>query len=333
MQFRTLGSTDMDASVIGLGTWAIGGWMWGGTDRQEAIDAIRASLDAGVNLVDTAPIYGFGVSEEIVGEAIQGRRDEVILATKCGMIWHDEKGDFAFNTDEKMAGRGEGKVYKHLGRDSIRYEIEQSLRRLKVDHVDLYQTHWQESTTPVEETMETLLKLKEEGKIRAIGVSNCPLQTLKAYQAVGTVDSAQEKYNMLDRDLEEELIPHYRQTGVSLLSYSSIARGLLSGKMSPDREFEDGDAREGAARFSPENRKKANAMLSEFQPIAETHGISLAQLVVAWTVAQPGVTYALVGARDRQQASENAAAGDVVLSDNELDVMRSVLEEHAPTIV
>jgi aryl-alcohol dehydrogenase-like predicted oxidoreductase len=335
MRTRTLGTTDIDASVIGLGTWAIGGWMWGGTDEQDSIRAIQASLDAGVSLVDTAPVYGFGTSEEIVGKAIQGRREEVVLATKCGLVWHTDKGDHFFDSDEKAVGHGDAErsVYRYLGADSIRYEIEQSLRRLQTDYIDLYQTHWQESTTPIEETMECLLALKKEGKIRAIGVSNCSREQLQRYQAVGPVDAAQEKYNMLDRGLEKELLPHYRKTGVSLLSYSSLALGILAGKTPPEREFEEGDQRRNSPRFSVENRRKVLAMLEECKPIAERHDVTLAQLVIAWTVAQPGVTYALVGARDEKQAGENAAAGDLVLSDNEREVLREIVEKHTPDIV
>jgi len=334
MRYRRLGTTGLQASVVGLGTWAIGGWMWGGTDEAEAIRAIQAALDAGMNLIDTAPAYGFGRSEEIVGKAIAGRRDDVVLATKCGLVWHVEKGEHFFDSDEQHPGHGEAKyrVHRYLGTESIRYEVEESLRRLGVDCIDLYQTHWQDPTTPIAETMGCLLKLKEEGKIRAIGVSNADKEQVQAYQAAGPLDAAQEKYNMLDRGLEGGLLPHYRKTNMSLLSYSSMARGLLTGKVGPDRTFEEGDQRANDARFSIDNRKRVLKMLDEFRPIAERHSVSLAQLVIAWTVSRPGVTYALCGARNPQQAEENAAAGDLVLSDNELEVMRGVVEKHASKI-
>src|SRR5882724_5273624 len=192
MLYRPLGQSGIQASVIGLGTWAIGGWMWGGTDEAKAIRAIQVSLDAGITLIDTAPAYGLGLSETIVGKAVAGRRDKVVIATKCGLVWHVKRGDPFL--DEK--GKA---IHRYLGSESIRYEVEQSLKRLNTDYIDLYQTHWQDVTTPIEETMKTLLDLKKQGKIRAIGVSNCAVEQLEAYRKIGPLDSAQEKYSMLDR--------------------------------------------------------------------------------------------------------------------------------------
>jgi len=223
MEYRNIGLSGIKASVVGLGSWAIGGWSWGGTNELEAIKAIHASLDAGITLIDTAPAYGLGLSEEIVGKAIAGRREKVLLATKCGLVWHTQKGEYFFNEKGKP-------VYRYLGKESIRYEIEQSLNLLKTDYIDLYQTHWQDSTTPITETMETLLDLKREGKIRAVGVSNINLKQLKEYRLIGIIDSAQEKYNMLDRELEETILPYCREQNISILSYSSLATGLLTGK-------------------------------------------------------------------------------------------------------
>ncbi len=194
MRYKSLGQSGIEASVVGLGTWAIGGWWWGGNDERESVRAIQAAIDAGVTLIDTAPAYGLGRSEEIVGKALEGRRDRVVLATKCGLVWHTNAGTPFFSEFGKP-------VHKYLGPDSIRYEIEQSLRRLKTDVIDLYQTHWQDSTTRIEETMAVLLDLKAEGKIRAIGVSNADCQQIEEYRAVGPVDADQEKYSMLDRGM------------------------------------------------------------------------------------------------------------------------------------
>jgi len=299
-----LGASGIEASVIALGAWAIGGWPWGGTDEKDAIDAIRAGLDAGMNFIDTAPAYGLGLSEEIVGKAIEGRREEAVIATKCGLEWHVEKGTRFFVENGTP-------VYRYLGAESIRYEVEQSLKRLRTDYIDLYQTHWQDSTTPISETMEALLRLKEEGKIRAIGVSNATVEQLEEYKKVGTVDSDQERYSMLDRGIENGLLPYCRKHNIAMLAYSPLAQGLLTGKVGPGREFPEGDMRRGDLRFGVENRAKVAKMLEEFGAIADHYNITLAQLALAWTVSQPGLTHALAGARNPQQALENAKAGDV----------------------
>ncbi|RKY70873.1 MAG: aldo/keto reductase [Candidatus Latescibacterota bacterium] len=334
MQYRPLGASGIQASVVGFGAWAIGGWMWGGTDETIAIKAIHAAMDAGINLIDTAPMYGFGLSEQIVGKAIAGRRDRVVLATKCGLVWDGEHGDFFFHSDWKHRTKGPSKmkVYGYLAPASIRKEIERSLSYLGTDYIDLYQTHWHDSTTPIEDTMACLLKLKDEGKIRAIGVSNVTVEQLIKYRKIGVVDSDQELYSMLDRKIETGLLPYCRKHKIAMLAYSPLAQGLLTGKVGPERKFAEGDQRNDSPRFSVENRRKIAAMLDEFKPIAEGHSISLAQLAIAWTVSQPGMTHALCGARNPAQAIENAAAGDVVLSDEEQQVINQAIDVHAAGI-
>jgi methylglyoxal reductase len=321
MLYRKLGNSNIDVSVIGFGAWAIGGWMWGGTDEEKSIQAIHAALDHGVNLIDTAPIYGYGRSEDIVGRAIQGRREKVVLATKCGMVWDREEGTFFFHADEKGATMraSEKKIYKNLRPDSIRQELERSLQRLRTDYIDLYQTHWQDPGTPIEETAAALEKLKDEGKIRAVGVCNCGLEEIKRY---GTIASDQEKYSMLDRNIEKNgLFDWCREHQVGVLAYSPLANGLLTGKIAPDRQFGPGDLRRANARFRPDNIQRTNAMLDALRPMAAHHGVTLAQLVIAWTVSQPGMSCVLCGARDVQQAIENAAAGDLTLSSEEIATM------------
>ena len=222
MHYRELGSSGIKASVVGLGTFAIGGWFWGGTDEKKSIEAIHASLDMGVNLIDTAPIYGFGKAEEIVGKALKGKRDKAVIATKCGLRWDTDKGEFNGYADEKSPSTTPAKytIHRYLGPDSITYEVEQSLRRLGTDHIDLYQTHWQEATTPIEVTMEALQKLRQEGKIRAIGVSNVTVDQLKRY---GAVASAQEKFNLLDRGIEKKgLVDYCARAGIVILSYFTM---------------------------------------------------------------------------------------------------------------
>jgi methylglyoxal reductase len=297
--------------VVAHGTWAIGGWMWGGTDVQQSVRSIHASLDAGVNFIDTAPAYGLGLSERIVGEAIRGRRDKVILATKCGLVWHTAKGSF-------FVDQNGTRIHRYLGADSIRYEVEQSLRRLETDYIDLYQTHWQDPTTPIEETMDALLELKKDGKIRAIGVSNCTVVELRQYRAAGQVDAAQEQYSMLHRDLEREYLPYCAKDRLAVLAYSPLANGLLTGKVDPERIFPEDDLRRHSQMFSRESRIRVREMLDRMRPVARKYIFTDGQLAIAWTLAQPGITHALVGARDTIQAIENAGAGNLLLSPDDV---------------
>ena len=321
MLTRKIGASGIDASAIGLGTWAIGGWMWGGTDEAAAVAAIRTSIDAGVTLIDTAPAYGMGRSEEIVGTAIAGRRDEVVLATKCGLVWHTDKGRHFFDQDDKP-------VHRYLGRDSIRHELEQSLRRLRTDHIDLYITHWQDPTTPIAETMGALEELKREGKIGAIGASNLSRADLESYIATGGLDAIQEQYSMVHRDIEADLLPLCLDHDIAVLSYSSLALGLLSGKIGPERKFNGDDLRIHDPRFSVASREKVAAFAAAIAPIAKSHHATIASIVIAWTLQQPGITFSLCGARNPQQASENAAAGKLRLSDGDRDAISAAANTH-----
>ncbi|MGD0900519.1 MAG: aldo/keto reductase [Thermoguttaceae bacterium] len=325
MLYRKLGSSGIEVSAVGFGAWAIGGWMWGGTDESKAVAAIHAALDHGITLIDTAPVYGYGRSEQIVGRAIRGRRDHVVLATKCGMVWDREEGTFYFHADQQGVTRqpSEKKIYKNLRPASIRREVEQSLQNLQTDHLDLLQTHWQDPSTPIHETMAELVKLKQEGKIRAIGVSNCSADDLAAY---GPIDSDQEKYSMLDRNIEQNgILAWCREHNIAVLAYSPLANGLLTGKIRPDRQYNPGDLRRGNLRFRPEFVQRTNARLQQLDPIAQRHGVSVAQLVIAWTCSQPGITSALCGARDPEQALENAAAGEIVLTPDEVRSMSELV--------
>ena len=260
MRYRPLGQSGLEASALAFGAWAVGGWFWGGADEQDSIKAIRKALDVGITLIDTAPAYGLGHSEEIVGKAIKGRRDEVILATKCGLVWHTDKGTHFLDESGKP-------IHKYLGAESIRYEVEQSLHRLQTDVIDLYQTHWQDATTPIEETMRTLLDLKQEGKIRAIGVSNATIGQMDDYRTIGPLDSDQEKNSMLDREIDSEQLPYCEGNDIAVLAYSPLAQGLLTGKVAAGRGLSKGDLRSEDPRFSVENRKKVLAFLEELHPI------------------------------------------------------------------
>ena len=308
---REIGRSGVRASAVGLGTWAIGGWMWGGTDEAQSIAAIQASLDAGVTLIDTAPAYGLGRSEEIVGKAIAGCRDKAVIATKCGLVWHTRKGKHFFDQDGKP-------VHRYLGRDAIIHEVEESLRRLGTDYIDLYITHWQDPTTPIEETVAALDDLKQAGKIRAVGASNVNRSELEHYVQTGALDAIQERFSMIDREIEQDLLPLTTANNVSTLSYSSLALGLLSGMIGPERVFSGDDQRKDNPRFSVANRQKAKDFATTIQPVADRHNATIAQIVIAWTLAQQGVTFALCGARNPAQALDNAQAGRLRLLSDDL---------------
>jgi methylglyoxal reductase len=322
---RDIGRSGIAASAVGLGTWAIGGWMWGGTDEAAAVQAIEASIDAGISLIDTAPAYGLGRSEELVGEAIRGKRDRVVIATKCGLNWHHGKGNHFFDEAGKP-------VHRYLGADGIVFEVEESLKRLGTDYIDLYITHWQDPTTPIAETMEALARLKQAGKIRAIGASNVSADDLRAYVAAGQLDAIQERYSMLDREIETTLLPIATEAGVSTLSYSSLALGLLTGTVAADRAFGGDDQRAGDPRFSVENRQRAADFATALRPLADQHGASVAQLVIAWTLRRPGITFALCGARNPRQALDNARAGTLALSADDLAVIDAARTSHLSAI-
>lgn len=339
MRTRPLGASGIEASVVAFGAWAIGGWTWGGADESDAIRAIHAFLDAGGNLVDTAPVYGFGRSEEIVGKAIADRRDRVVLATKCGMRWdlsddQKKRATKKFTTTEhNVDWSGEPteqsfEVSIYNGADGIRQEVERSLKRLQTDVIDLYQTHWQEDTTPIEERMRVLEDLRKEGKIRAVGVSNATPEQIAEYQKYGTVDSDQEKYSMLDRQRESTNLPLCEREGIAFLAYSPLGQGLLTGKITPEREYGEGDQRRFKERFKPENVRKVQAMLEPMRVIADRHGLSLAQLTMAWTLAQPGCSHVLCGARNPEQAIDNAKAGTVELSSDDLQAISDAVASY-----
>ncbi len=260
-----------------------------------------------------------------MGKAIAGRRDEVVLATKCGLEWHKPVGDSWF---DEMGTR----VYRHLGPDSVRQELELSLRRMGTDHLDLYQTHWPDPGTPIADTMGELLALKQEGKIRAIGASNVNPALMDEYRSFGPLDANQERYSLLDRGLEAEQLPYCIAHNIAVLAYSPIAQGLLTGAIGPDRTFADGDLRNNSPRYSMENRQRVASLLDELRPLADGRGLSLSQLVIAWTIAQPGLTHALVGARNPKQARENAVPGDVVLTAEEIAAIYTALSHHTDIV-
>lgn len=308
--------------------------MWGGADEADAIRAIHAALDAGINLIDTAPIYGFGHSEEIVGKALADRRDRAVIATKCGMVTNTKLGAAKFRSTaagSSPTGHIDIRIYNHP--DSLREEVEWSLTRLQTDHIDLYQTHWQDPTTPIDDTMDALLTLKQAGKIRAIGVCNATVEQMRQYARRGPLDSDQEKYSMIDRKLEAEQLHYCRVQNVAVLAYSPLAMGMLTGKIGPDREFAEGDIRGKHPRFGRDNRQRVAAMLRELEPIAARNRLTLTQLVIAWTASQSGLTHVLCGARTPEQVQENAAAGNAELPAGELQAVNEIAARHGAAIV
>ena len=317
MEYRRLGSSDVKVSVVTFGAWAIGSWMWGPQNEADAVAAIETSVAEGVTSIDTAPVYGFGYSEELIGKVLAGpKRDKVQILTKYCIRWDKQEGEFYFESTDN-AGRPV-KLYLNARKKDILEECERSLRRLRTDHVDLYQCHWRDHTTPVAETMEAMDKLLKDGKIRAAGVSNFTAEETEEAAKRVPLASYQGPYSMVKRDLEKDVIPLCRRRGLAVLAYSPLQRGLLTGKFTEASRFAKGDNRPDSPYFKGENLKRVNAMLDELRPIASAHKATVSQVVIQWTIHQPGVTVALVGARNAQQARENAAAAALVLSAEEM---------------
>ncbi len=330
MKYRKLGNSEIEAPVVAFGSWAIGGWMWGGSDEDESSRAIDAAIDNGMTFIDTAPIYGYGLSESIIGKTIKDKRDKVIIATKCGLRWDldEPKGELNFYSTESGVSKEETErpVYKYLNPNSISEEIEQSLRRLQTDYIDLYQTHWQDPTTLIEDTMSKLLKLKDEGKIRVIGVSNASPDQMKEY---GDIQTDQEKFNMFQKDGESSGKLNYcKGNGIAFLAYSPLAYGLLTGKMKPGQKFGEGDVRNSNPLFKPENIEKVNLMLQEWQPICDKYNADFGQIAAAWTFEYPGITHVLLGTRTGEQAIKNAKAGSIELDSEDLLLINELFTKY-----
>ena len=324
MEFRTLGKTDLKVPVVSFGAWAIGGWMWGGPDDEAAVAAIRKGIDLGITCIDTAPGYGMGHSERLVGQAIKGRRDEVVVATKCGLRWDLEEGTPYFPTVTP-----EGKkvtIYRNLRPESVRYECDQSLERLGVDVIDLYQCHWTDPSFSLDDTMDALLDLQRQGKIRAIGVSNFSVDEIRQCMKRGVIASDQPKYNPLERAIEKDVLPFCADNNIGVLAYSPLAQGLMTGKVTMDRQFKGDDVRQHHPWYTPENRKRVLDMLEKIKPIADGHSATMTQVTINWVVSQRGISSALVGARNEKQVTENAGAANFKLTTEEIATIRNLVE-------
>jgi aryl-alcohol dehydrogenase-like predicted oxidoreductase len=287
MEKRTFGNTDIQVTPVGLGTWAIGGWMWGGTDEAQSIDTIHRAIDKGIGLVDTAPVYGFGRSEEIVGKALaNGRRDQVALATKVALNWNDDHD----------------KIWRDSTASRIEQEVEDSLKRLQTDRIDIYQVHWPDPKTPMEETARALEKLYQAGKIRAIGVSNFTPSQMDELQKSVPLHSLQPPYNLFERDIEREILPYCRENGIATITYGGLCRGLLTGKMREDTQFNGDDLRKNDPKFQGDRYRQYLNAVAELDAFAkERYQKNVLALALRWLVDQPGVTTALWGARRPEQ--------------------------------
>jgi len=286
MEFTKIAGTDLSVSRIGLGTWAIGGWMWGGSEEDESIKTIQAAVDRGINLIDTAPVYGFGRSEEIVGKALAagGLRERVVIATKAGLDW---RGDHPF---------------RNAGRERILAEAEQSLRRLRTDYIDTYQVHWPDPLTPIEECAEAMLALYRQGKIRAIGVSNFSPAQMRAFRQVAPIHTVQPPYNLFEREAEDEVLPYCLWYHIATLVYGPICRGLLSGRMKLNTHFGGDDQRNTDPKFLPPRFGEYLRAVNQLDSFAqENFGKRVMHLALRWVLDQPGVSVALMGARQPAQ--------------------------------
>jgi aryl-alcohol dehydrogenase-like predicted oxidoreductase len=287
MDYITIPGTTLSLSRIGLGTWAIGGWMWGGTDEEQSIATICAALDRGVTLIDTAPAYGQGRSEEIVGRAVErwGSRDRVVIATKVGLEW-----------------RHDGEVVRNASRERVTQEIADSLRRLRTDYVDIYQVHWPDPLVPIDETAEALHRLYRDGRIRAIGVSNFFPEQMDTFREVAPLHTVQPPYNLFEREAEDDVLPYCRTHGIATLTYGSLCRGLLSGRMRADSEFRGDDLRRTDPKFRPPRYARYVTAVAALDRLArERYGKSVLALALRWVLDGPGVWSALWGARSPEQ--------------------------------
>ena len=303
---RTLGNSDLQLTPIGFGAWAIGGdnweFAWGPQDDDESVFAIHKALDVGINWIDTAAIYGLGHSEEVVARAVKSASRKPLIFTKCSMRWHEDRS-----------------IYRSLRHGSLREELEASLRRLGVDAIDLYQIHWPNPETEIEEGWEALARFREEGKVRWIGVSNFTVEQMKRAQKVAPITSLQPPYSMLRRAVEEEMLPFAQANGIGVINYSPMVSGLLTGAMTAERvaAFPPDDWRRRAVEFNEPRLSRNLELVELLRQIGSGHGVSPGVVAVAWTLHHPAITAAIVGGRSAAQVAGLAPALTFTLSDEE----------------
>lgn len=323
MEYRKLGKSDIEVSALAFGAWAIGGWMWGGADSRQAVQAIETAIDLGMTSIDTAPVYGFGLSEELVGKAIRGKRNKIQLLTKFGMLWDEKKGKFFFASKDNNGKDIE--IYRYSSKERVISDCDESLRRLGTDYIDLFQIHWPDPTTPVEETMEALALLQQKGKIRAGAVCNYSLDLLIEAGKSYHLASNQVPYSMVNRQIEKDVVPYCMENNIGILAYSPLQRGLLTGKIGPGHHFNEGDSRPGTPYYKEPNLSNILHFLETIKPVAERNQLTTAQLVLNWTIYQPGITCALAGARSPEQVRENIKAADARISEEDIQFIHKEL--------
>lgn len=311
MERIELPGLDLRASRIGLGTWAIGGWLWGGTDEAQSIDTVRVALEAGINLVDTAPVYGFGRSEEIVGKALAqaGKRDQVVLATKAGLQWEGDS------------------IARNASPERLRREVDESLRRLQTDYIDIYQVHWPDPLVPVEETAECMRSLHAQGKIRAIGVSNFSPEQMDRFRSVAPLHTCQPPYNLFERDIERDVLPYCQRHGIAAVTYGALCRGLLSGRMRADTHFPGDDLRNMDPKFkSPRYNQYLDAVDRLDRYARERFGKRVIHLALRWLLDH-GAGVALWGARRPDQLQAAAEVSGWSLDESALTEIDRIVRE------
>ena len=315
---RNLGNSDLQLTPIGFGAWAIGGgdweFAWGAQDDSESARTIEHALDSGINWIDTAAIYGLGHSEEVVGRALKGRAQKPYVFTKCSMRWHDDRS-----------------IYRSLKRASLEEELDNSIRRLGVDVIDLYQIHWPMPDDEIEEGWETLARFQEQGKVRYIGVSNFNIAQMKRVQKVAPITSLQPPYSLLRRDIEEEILPFCREHNIGVINYSPMVSGLLTGKMTVERvqNLPQDDWRRRNQNFQPPKLERNLALADLLKEIGQSHGVAAGVVAIAWTLRNPAITAAIVGARRPDQVDGTLPAATFRLSEAEAARIEKWLAEHS----